>query len=392
MQKEDFISLYLNYTKDYESPTSFWKWSAYSIIAATLRDNVFYAQGLIKTYPNIYVILLADSAEYRKSTPLATTENFLSEVNNTKIVSGHASIQGVLETLSQRINNLRGGSCILLARELAAFFVDDPKLLPMLTNIYDFAALFKYTLKGNQIEVKNLCVSFLGASNSEFFTDVYNSRATYGGLLRRTFIVTPNERREPNSLINYEVNEYLGLKLTETLKRIADIKGQFKMAKEANNLYDVWYKELYHSYSEYEDKTGMVQSVHILVLKLAMIMAAANLTTTISETHLKNAMHETLSLRGNYAKLVLKTTTSQPEKVGAIIINKLMEAEDNTVEMWKFSADHWRDFTAKEFDDVLVLLERAQFITTIVNSNNMPAIQATQKCITRYLYDKENKT
>ena len=392
MQKEDFISLYLNYTKDYESPTSFWKWSAYSIIAATLRDNAFFAQGLIKTYPNIYVILLADSAEYRKSPPLSIAKELLTEINNTKIISGHASIQGVLETLSQRVDNLRGGSCILLARELAAFFVDDPKLLPMLTDIYDFDPLFKYTLKGNQIEIKNLCSTFFGASNSEFFTDVYNSRATFGGLLRRTFIVTPDNRRDPNSLVNYEVNEYLYTKVVDALKKIAKLNGRFTMTKDAYTLYDTWYKELYYSYSKYEDKTGLVQSIHILILKLAMIITAADLTTVIDESHLKNAMHETLSLRGNYAKLVLRATTSQPEKVGAIIINKLMEAEDNAVEMWKFSADHWRDFTAKEFDDVLVLLERAQFITTIVNSNNMPAIQATQKCITRYLYDKENKT
>ena len=57
-----FVEDYVSFFKDYESPTSFWKWSAYAAIAAVLRDSIFLQQGDLVTYPNIFVLLLAQSA------------------------------------------------------------------------------------------------------------------------------------------------------------------------------------------------------------------------------------------------------------------------------------------------------------------------------------------
>lgn len=389
--KDDFVSLFLEYSKEYESPGSFWRWAAYSTVAATLRTNAHYSQGLLKTFPNIYVVFLADSAEFRKSAPFRLLSKLLSDVDNTKIISGHASIQGVLDVLSQDIASngasgmpLKGGSSILIARELASFFVDDPKLLPMLTDIYDYDPLFRYLLKGNLIQIKDLCVNFIGASNTEFFTDIYNTRATYGGLLRRTFIITPDERRKANSLINYEENKELYGRLLAKLKEIAQLNGKFEMSLDAFKVYDEWYKDTYKTYSEIVDRTGFIQSIHISVLKISMILAASEGTLAIRDDHIKDAIMRTLALRENYTKLIMRAGKTDPAKVGGIILEELMNAPDNTVASWEFHSKHWQDFTSQEFDEMITTLTRADFVISKLDKEGKPCYQATQKCIDKW--------
>src|SRR5574341_1265274 len=99
----EFISRFIDFTKEYESPTSFWRWSAYALIAAILRDSCFYHHGLYKTYPNLYIILLAESAEYRKGGPFKPVSKLVRLLKNTKVIEGRASVQGIIDDLSQDI-------------------------------------------------------------------------------------------------------------------------------------------------------------------------------------------------------------------------------------------------------------------------------------------------
>jgi len=74
----NFINDFITLTSEYESPTSFWRWSAYAVVAATLRNNVHIQAGLRRIYPNIYVVLLADSAiQFKRSFKLFHKTNHL---------------------------------------------------------------------------------------------------------------------------------------------------------------------------------------------------------------------------------------------------------------------------------------------------------------------------
>src|SRR6266542_6273361 len=96
---KDFVSMLLDYTKEYESPSSFWKWSAYSTIGALLRNNVFYKHGLESIYPNLYIVLLADSAEYRKGAPIKMAAKLIDALGHTKHLLGSTSKEALLEFL-----------------------------------------------------------------------------------------------------------------------------------------------------------------------------------------------------------------------------------------------------------------------------------------------------
>lgn len=48
----DFVQNFIEFHKEYESPTSFWKWAGYATVAAALRSKVYYKHGVGKIYPN----------------------------------------------------------------------------------------------------------------------------------------------------------------------------------------------------------------------------------------------------------------------------------------------------------------------------------------------------
>src|SRR3970282_2256759 len=124
-----FVEMFLEWTKDCESPTSYFKWAAYTAIASALRDNCWILRhdGII--YPNIYTILLSqESSHTRKSVPMKKIAAIFKEARNTKMIEGRASFQAALDELAMPDTDsngtqIKGASCFLYTEELRSFFV-----------------------------------------------------------------------------------------------------------------------------------------------------------------------------------------------------------------------------------------------------------------------------
>lgn len=372
---KDFVTLFMDYNDAFESPSSFWKWSAYSLIAATLRNNVYHDAGNEILFPNIYVLLLADSAAYRKGGAFPLVTELMQQLHHTKVYDGRASIQAILEKLSideagKKGTPLRGGSCLLLAEELASFFVSDPQLIPLITNIYRSRKLYTYDLRGNAFSVKDLCVSMLSASNEIHLRDVYDSRAVYGGLLGRTFLVKPDERRNPNSLLNLDHSKYDKAILLNSLTDIAKLSGAITLTIKATNMYEDWYKELYNSLPGLSDPAGILGRIHTSVLKLSMVIAASNYTIEVDEIHMEAAIKSAIALKPNYETYVMSSGKSSQAQIGSIFLTALWEASSSSngtshgLSRKKFLMNFWNQVSAEDLDKLLMTLEQAGMIKT----------------------------
>ena len=368
-----FVNELISFTHEYESPTSFWQWAAYAAIAATLRDSVYCDHGIQRTYPNIYVLLLADSAAHRKGVPCSLLSSLLNDVGNTKVITGRSSIQGIVEDLANDIGTptsnvpLKGGCCILLADELASFFVTDPSLIPLITDIYDYRKIFSYRLKSTGITiVKDLCVSMLAASNQTFLNDVYTKAAVFGGLLGRTFIVTPNETRPPNALLDVNLANYNTKNLLTHLNQIKKLRGPINISPAAKTLYVDWYSKLYNSYKDFEDRTGMTQRMHRGVLKLAMILAASDATLDLNLAHMENAIIAVTSLRSNYDifATVASQNKSNQSEIGAIVLQALWAAPSHRLSRKSILFQNWHKFNSEDLDALIKTLEAAGLINS----------------------------
>jgi hypothetical protein len=372
-----FIQDYLEYTKDYESPTSFWRWSAYATIAAVLRDNIYKKQGDITTYPNIYVLLLAQSAG-RKGHPINLGQRLIASVNNTKIISGRSSIQAIIDELAHTETNaktgklIKGGSAIFIASELAAGLVSDDAAVGILTDIYDLKTDFKHHLRSTgRLKIDRIVFSMLAASNADLLKGVYNQSAIHGGLLGRTFLIAPNEFRPPNSLLDI-ADTTRAIELIEgSIKKISELQGEVFISQEAKEEYDNWYKPYYRSLEKKGDKSGVLGRLHMGVFKLAMIIMANDNEMQMRRCHVEEAIAECMALIPNYNAFTMGAGKSTISEAGGILIPELLESQDYMISRKKFLQKHWVNVDGDILDKLALTLESAGLLTTIVSANEI---------------------
>jgi len=384
----DFISQFINYTRDYESPTSFWRWAAYATVAATLRNNVYFEHGLRRTYPNLYVVLLADSAKYRKSGPFGPITSLLKEMKSTKVIVGRTSVQSILDELSQNSGGLKGGSCLLCAEEMASFFVQDPALIPLITDMYDFRSEFQYNLRSGKIKITDLCVTMLAASNETFLREVYTTAAVYGGLLGRTVMVKPDEIREPNSLLDVNLKQYDTKDLSNSLYKIKLLNGPVTITEDAKTIYNMWYQALYKSYEKIADRTGVTQRMHTTVLKLAIVIAASYYSTEINEHHMKEAIEQITKLKANYEVYAMSSGKSTQAEIGALLLNSLWNTPKQEMKREDVLRNYWHMMSAEDLDKLITTLEQGGLIVLNHSTNGKVSYGMTEKC--KEIYRKEN--
>jgi hypothetical protein len=94
----NWIDQIVHQHEEFESPLSFWRWAAIAAISATVKDSIWLDRGIYKLYPNIFVMFHAESG-LKKGPPVSMASRLVSTVNNTRIISGRSSIQGILKEL-----------------------------------------------------------------------------------------------------------------------------------------------------------------------------------------------------------------------------------------------------------------------------------------------------
>ena len=375
----DFISEYLSYTQHFESATSFWKWSAYATIAAVLKDNVWKEEKDDKLHPNIYVLLLADSAVARKDRPVAYVERLTNAVGNTKVISGRSSIQALLDELAGAETDPKtgristGGQGIFIAPELSAGIVQDPQSVDILTEIYKSRDIYKSRLRGTgSFRIKNLCLSMMAASNSSMVSGTYDTRAMGGGLLGRTMLVFPSEFRSGNSLWK-EVDtgvEYDNL--VKQLIEMAKLHGPLEFTKDAQQVYDDWYIPFRDSYKNKHDSSGIAGRIHTGVLKIAIIIAVArSVSLIVDKQHMEEAIEECLSLVPNYQQLTMTTSRVPIAQVHSLVMSDLFASPEHVLSRKKILQRNMMSFDAETLDKSITTLEQAGFIQCLMSYDGM---------------------
>jgi hypothetical protein len=384
-----FISDYLAHTSIYESPKSFWKWSAYCAIAGVLRDNVYKRQGDMVIYPNFYVLLLASSAEHRKGNPVRLCESLVTKVRNTKIISGRSSIQAILDELARSEMNpatgksLSGGSAFFSVPELSAGIVNDPEAIKILTDIYDFREEYTSRLRGTgTFRIKNVCFTMMAASNEELLKDVYDTKALFGGLIGRTFLIKPDEFRAGNSLFQVADKTASYDSMVEKLQGMANLRGEFRFDTLAIQVYEEWYHPFRESYRNRTDKSGVSGRIHTSVLKLAMVLCVDELLDIqIQKNHIEQAIEECMALIPNYQAFVMGGGKSPLSEVSTIVITAIYEAPSHTISRKDLLQRNWSSFDAETLDKIILTLTQAGMVDEKPSQEGALLYKMTDKCV-----------
>jgi hypothetical protein len=403
-----------------ESPASFWRWAAISTISAVVKDNVWLNQQIFNLYPNIYTMFHADSG-LKKGPPVNMAKKLVKLVNNTRIITGRGSIQGILKDMGTAYTQPGGkiqskSVAFICSSELSSSIVEDKVATKILTDIYDRnynEGEWRSLLKMETFTLKDPTITMLTATNEAMSDDFFTKSAIQGGYFARTFIIYEKESTTTNSLI-YPLEEQINYTtISDYLKELAKLNGPFqalasldkseeyryrkiKRGKSGNReiwfnnvgmIFDDWYENFKEivKVSEFKDDTGTLNRFDTSVMKIAMLLSLAEEPKlVITEGAIRTAILECEKLLGNVRKTTLgKQGLSHSALLKTMIIMELLNREDHRVSRAMLMKKMWQHYeNATEFDDMMQGFEASGLIKTESIGNQiiyrMPEEQAKE--------------
>lgn len=425
----DWLRAIVEQHSELESPESFWYWSAIAAISAVVKDQVWMDRQIFNLYPNIYVMLHAESG-LKKGPPISMAKQLVRPVKNTRIIDGRSSIQGILKDLGTAYT-VPGGKvqtksvAFICSSELSSSIVEDKVATKILTDLYDRqynVGEWKSLLKMETFELKDPTITMLTATNEAMSEDFFTRSAIQGGYFARTFIIYEKEGQNSNSLIYRLENPPNYTTASDYLKEVAKLHGKFhpmegdksdefkykkiKHSKrgsrelyfnEVGILYDDWYdnfKELVKTTEK--DETGTLNRFGDSVLKVAMLLSLARSPIlAISPEAMQEAITECEKLLGNVRKTTLgKQGISQAAMLKTMIIMELLNREPHKVSRTVLMKKMWQHYVnSVEFDDMMRAFDDGGMITTASVGNQivytMPDTQVNE--LKRFMAGKMKK-
>lgn len=385
--------------KELESPRSFWYWSAISAISAVMMDKVWLDRQIYNLYPNIYVLLHAESG-MKKGPPISMAKKLVQPVNGTRIISGRSSIQGILKDLGTAQTTPGSGgkvhaksNAFICSSELSSSIVSDPVATKILTDLFDRQyndGEWKSLLKMETFQLKDPTITMLTATNEAMAEDFFTRSAIQGGYFARTFIIYEKEGQTNNSLVFPLENPPNYATSSDYLKELSTLKGPFapwakltrddeyryKKTKhgreiwfnETGSVYDDWYENFRTVIKQIEkDETGTLNRFGDSVLKVAMLLSLAREPRlVISPEAMHDAISECEKLLGNVRKTTLgKQGISTASMLKTMIIMELLGRENNEISRQMLMKKMWSHYTdVNEFDQMMLAFHEANMVVT----------------------------
>lgn len=285
----DWLAAYMEWTENQESPEAFHLWTGMVVLATALHRQVYLDRVWYKLYPNIYVLIVAESAMARKSVAMNMGLGVLREaLPDVYIIGDRVTPEGLVRFANRSTTGLDAGgrrvhgqdsSLLIYADELANLFGYDKamasRLAILLTRVYESQERYTHTTSTEgRRELFNLYWNVLAA------TAPHNLKVmpeeAIGGLLGRLILVSAKGRKKTIAWgIKDPMSDELRGKLVADLFRISQLEGQFTVTKEAADYFTTWYEK--QSDITYEDAAmdAFHARCHDTALKLACLLSVS---------------------------------------------------------------------------------------------------------------------
>ena len=286
-----FISQYMDYMSDIETPEAYDFWCAIWAIGATCGRNVFVDRPHLPVHLNWYIILSADSGTTRKSTAVRSIEKITDPLLGGLTVNTKVSPERLINSLWDKAKDQDTATCIIVVPEVVTllgkegYMVNMPSLL---TDLYDCPNRIDGGTKDETITVRNIYVNLLSASTPSWLVTAINPQVIEGGFTSRVIFVAETKRKRAIPWPSQErVSED---RVRETLKaRSKEARGIGKISCNTSGLavYKKWYTSRLAHKDTYRSSFEAREDDH--VLKLAACLSIDDGTFQIGSRHIRKA-------------------------------------------------------------------------------------------------------
>lgn len=286
---EGWLAAYMRYTQNQEAPDLYHFWTALSIIGGAIRRNMWVDRVDYLVFPNLYVFLVGPTG-IGKSTALMTGFKLLQRIGEDQVKTFHGRIsnEALFHLMSRTVKTPNGiekdGTLFLFADELKSLLGERDyakELMTTLTDLYSgqdgIAFQHKTISQGDNSPVlRNYLINFLAGTTQSWLGEIIKPAMFDGGAAGRIIFVTQQVGRGVSDVDPEDVREETeGLRemLASDLSYIANMRGQFRMTREARDYWKAWRKTIVRSGDT--RLLGYMARKHDTVLKLAMIFSVS---------------------------------------------------------------------------------------------------------------------
>jgi len=233
-----------------EPPRHFFFMAYLTCLGAVLAGRVTLKTEL-NPQPRLYVVILGESADDRKSTAInKTVDFFIKALSFFQSCFGVGSAEG-LQKRFQKESTGAMSSLLLVFDELKAFVgkskVDGSVLLPCVCTLFE-ANRYESHTKNNEIILNNAGLSILAASTIETYERCWDSAFQDIGMTNRLFIV-PGHGRRKHAIpcrVPYQEWDYMKTELNRVIG-LTGICPELDVTPSAQELFKSWYLNLEQS-------------------------------------------------------------------------------------------------------------------------------------------------
>lgn len=288
---KNWLEGYIAFTQAQEAPFEFHLWCGLSTLASAIGRSQWIDRGAYILYPNMYVILVADSAWCRKSVAIDFSKRFIQKLG-VNIYANKLTSEALTKRASEEAARTGRSEVTLILRELASFMTRreaEAGLAVNLIDLYDSPDSWTYDTKTQgTAELKNVCVNLLAGSTPDLLNKSFPAGAAGTGLFSRILFSHSSDgaKANPRPMLNAQMEE----DLLSDLGEIRLVQGEVILDVKAEEFFSSWYIDL-----RKRDPASMIEGFlgrfHDHVLKLALLLVTAEGSTmTITKTHLKTAV------------------------------------------------------------------------------------------------------
>jgi hypothetical protein len=238
----DFADLYSTHL---EAPKQFFFMSFLTCLGSVVADKLTLASE-IAPQPRLYVLLLGESADDRKSTAITKTVDFFKwSIEGFPVCWGVGSAEGLQK-------RLEAGNRLLLCFDEFRQFVSKCKieasvLLPCVNTLFE-SNRYESRTKNSEIELENAYLSLLAASTIQTYENTWSAQFTDIGFNNRLCLVPGGAQRRFS--IPEKAPEGERARLRYRLRQIIDhvnVHRELTFTPDARAIFDNWYMALERS-------------------------------------------------------------------------------------------------------------------------------------------------
>ena len=249
--KGDWISAYLKYTEETESPVSYHTWTAVSMIAGALQRKCYMQWGLETIYPNMYIVLVGSAGRTRKSLAINIGEEIFKGLDlplTSESITPEALLVKLSNAQAQYVDH-QGlvhihSSLTCFSKELVTLLGhSNYKFLGYLTDWWDAHDKWVYeTISRKEDSIIGMYLNLLGATAPDWVATMLPIEAIGGGFTSRCiFVVETNKAKHIPLPVLTDEQTKLKQALVHDLQQIALLQGNYEFEEEAANTYKEWY-------------------------------------------------------------------------------------------------------------------------------------------------------